>query len=119
MGSKSCMLPCRVDVLVLSTMRTYNLSRVHSKICHAITQMLTPNLNVTPDERPHFKYAFWAFPAAINGLQYCLPVVTVDGTHLYGKYKGHLLLEVALNGNRELFPLAYAVVDGETSESWA
>ncbi|RAL42881.1 hypothetical protein DM860_009388 [Cuscuta australis] len=46
-------------------------------------------------------------------------VVTVDGTHLYGKYKGHLFLAVAMNGNREIFPLAYAVVDGETCESWA
>ncbi|RAL42698.1 hypothetical protein DM860_009205 [Cuscuta australis] len=77
-----------------------------------------PNLNVTPEETTHFKYAFWAFAAAIHGLQYCMPVVTVDGTHLYGKYKGHLLLAVAMNGNREIFPLAYAVVDGETCESW-
>ncbi|VFQ79306.1 unnamed protein product [Cuscuta campestris] len=53
------------------------------------------------------------------GLQFCLPLVTVDGTHLYGKYKGHLLLAVEMNGNRELFPIAYAVVDGETCESWA
>ncbi|VFQ68697.1 unnamed protein product [Cuscuta campestris] len=98
----------------------YNLQNVYpGTIVEVVYSSHPPNLNVTPDEGPHFKYAFWAFPAAINGLQYCLPVVTVDGTHLYGKYKGHLLLAVALNGNRELFPLAYAVVDGETSNSWA
>ncbi|VFQ79379.1 unnamed protein product [Cuscuta campestris] len=72
------------------------------------------DLNTEPVIGVNFKYAFWAFPAAINGLQHCLPVVTVDGTHLYGKYKGHLLLIVALNGNHKIFPLAYAVVDGES-----
>ncbi|VFQ87840.1 unnamed protein product [Cuscuta campestris] len=77
-----------------------------------------PNLNATPEETSRFKYAFLAFAAAIHGLQYCTPVVTVDGTHLYGKYNGHLLLAVAMNGNREIFPLAYAVVDRETCESW-
>ncbi|VFQ95966.1 unnamed protein product [Cuscuta campestris] len=98
----------------------YNLQNAYpGTIVDVVYSSPPPNLNVTPDEEPHFKYAFWAFPAAINGLQYCLPVVTVDGTHLYGKYKGLLLLAVALNGNQELFPLAYAVVDGETSDSWA
>ncbi|VFQ68962.1 unnamed protein product [Cuscuta campestris] len=77
------------------------------------------DLNTEPVIGVNFKYAFWAFPAAINGLQHCLPVVTVDGTHLYGKYKGHLLLAVALNGNREIFPHAYAVVDGESTDSWS
>ncbi|VFQ89828.1 unnamed protein product [Cuscuta campestris] len=57
-----------------------------------------PNLNVTSEETLRFKYAFWAFAAAIHGLEYCMPRVTVDGTHLYGKYKGHLLLAVAMNG---------------------
>nr|GMD52641.1 uncharacterized protein LOC109176675 [Ipomoea batatas] len=50
----------------------------------------------TPDEF-HFKYAFWAFKAAIDGFKYCLPVLTIDGTHLYGKYKGNLLLALSMN----------------------
>nr|GMD14537.1 uncharacterized protein LOC109164720 [Ipomoea batatas] len=65
-----------------------------------------------------FKYAFWAFKAAIDGFKYCLPVITIDGTHLYGKYGGHLLLAVSMNGNKEIFPITYSIVDGETRDSW-
>jgi hypothetical protein len=65
-----------------------------------------------------FKYLFWAFRAAINGFNYSLPVITIDGTHLYGKYKGHLLLAVGMNANREIYPLAYSIVDGENFGSW-
>ncbi|VFQ82626.1 unnamed protein product [Cuscuta campestris] len=56
-----------------------------------------PNLNASPEEIPRFKYAFLAFLAAIHGLQYCMPVVTMDRTNLYEKYKGHLLLVVSMN----------------------
>ncbi|GAV82152.1 LOW QUALITY PROTEIN: hypothetical protein CFOL_v3_25605, partial [Cephalotus follicularis] len=37
---------------------------------------------------------FWAFDAAIEAFKYCRPVTCVDGTHLYGKYKGKLLITV-------------------------
>ncbi|XP_019184374.1 PREDICTED: uncharacterized protein LOC109179324 [Ipomoea nil] len=66
----------------------------------------------------HFLYAFWAFKPAIDDLQFCLPVITVDDTHLYGKYKGHLLLAMGRNANREIYPLAYSIVDSENGDSW-
>ncbi|XP_031116599.1 uncharacterized protein LOC116020255 [Ipomoea triloba] len=73
----------------------------------------------TPDEF-HFKYAFWAFKAAIDGFKYCLPVLTIDGTHLYGKYKGNLLLAVSMNANREINgrKLLYAVVEHTTPNQY-
>ncbi|XP_019168812.1 PREDICTED: uncharacterized protein LOC109164720 [Ipomoea nil] len=66
-----------------------------------------------------FKYVFWTFKPAIEGFKHCLPVLTVDGTHLYGKYKGHLLLAVAINANKEIHPVAYSIVDAETGDSWS
>lgn len=66
----------------------------------------------------HFLYAFWAFKPAIDGFRFCLPVIAVDGTHLYGKYKGHLLLAVGTNANKEIYPLAYSIVDSENAASW-
>ncbi|XP_031101842.1 uncharacterized protein LOC116005742 [Ipomoea triloba] len=42
----------------------------------------------------------------------------MDGTHLYGKYKGHLLLVVGMNANRKIFPVAYSIVDSENAASW-
>ncbi|CAH9080824.1 unnamed protein product [Cuscuta epithymum] len=65
-----------------------------------------------------FKYAFWSIKAAIDGFNHCLPVISIDGTHLYGKYKGTLLVAVAMNANREIFPLAFGVVDSENGDSW-
>ncbi|RVW77287.1 hypothetical protein CK203_050145 [Vitis vinifera] len=35
-----------------------------------------------------FQRVFWAFHPSIEGFKHCRPVLTIDGTHLYGKYKG-------------------------------
>lgn len=45
-------------------------------------------------------------------------VIVVDGTFLKGKYKGTLLLATTQDGNFNIFPLAFAVVDTENDESW-
>ena len=65
-----------------------------------------------------FKYVFWVFAPSIVGFTYCRPVISIDGTHLYGKYKGKLLIAMATDANNEIFPLAFAVVDDETGANW-
>ncbi|XP_057756101.1 uncharacterized protein LOC130975304 [Arachis stenosperma] len=47
-----------------------------------------------------------------------VPDIRVDGTHLYGKYKGCLLVAVSQDGNNNIVPIAFAIVKGETSEAW-
>ncbi|XP_048623639.1 uncharacterized protein LOC106412529 [Brassica napus] len=42
----------------------------------------------------------------------------VDGTFLKSKYKGVLLAVTALDGNPNLYPVAFAVVDSENDRSW-
>nr|KYP70656.1 hypothetical protein KK1_009883 [Cajanus cajan] len=42
-----------------------------------------------------FKRLFWTFKPCIDGFAFCKPIVQVDGTFLYGKYKGTLLVAVA------------------------
>ena len=61
-----------------------------------------------------FKYVFWDFAPSIVRFAYCRPVINIDGTHLYGKYKGKLLIAMAIDANNEIFPLAFAIVDDET-----
>ena len=61
-----------------------------------------------------FKYVFWDFAPSIVRFAYCRPVISIDGTHLYGKYKGKLLIAMAIDANNEIFPLAFAIVDDET-----
>ncbi|XP_019167691.1 PREDICTED: uncharacterized protein LOC109163403 [Ipomoea nil] len=66
----------------------------------------------------NFLYAFWAFKPAIDGFCYYIPVICVDGTHLYNQYKGHLLLACGYTANKEIYPLAYSIVDSENNASW-
>ncbi|CAH9103674.1 unnamed protein product [Cuscuta europaea] len=74
---------------------------------------------IETNETYEFCRAFWSFKASIDGFCHCLPVVSVDGTHLYGKFKGVLLVAVTMNANREIFPLAYGVVESENANSWS
>ncbi|CAJ2632602.1 unnamed protein product [Trifolium pratense] len=66
----------------------------------------------------HFERLFLAFKPCIEGFAHCKPIVQVDGTFLTGKYKGTLLLAVAQDGNAHIFPVAYAIVEGETKDAW-
>ncbi|KAH0656254.1 hypothetical protein KY285_031136 [Solanum tuberosum] len=42
----------------------------------------------------------------------------VDGTHMYGKYDIKLLIVVRIDGNDNILPLAFAIVDKESKEAW-
>lgn len=60
-----------------------------------------------------FQRVFWS----IEGLNSCRPVISIDGTHLYGQYRGMMLVIVAVDAD-QLFPLAFAIVEGENNDSW-
>ncbi|XP_065629548.1 uncharacterized protein LOC136067505 [Quercus suber] len=64
------------------------------------------------------RYVFWAFAPCIEGFRHCKPVISIDGTHLYGKYRGVLLIAMATDANNKVLPLAFAVVDKESGPSW-
>ena len=64
-----------------------------------------------------FQRVFWAFHHSIEGFKHCRPVLTIDGTHLYGKYKGIVMISMGYNGNNQLFPLAFALTEGENVDS--
>ncbi|XP_057744757.1 uncharacterized protein LOC130962580 [Arachis stenosperma] len=67
----------------------------------------------------YFHRLFWTFPPCVEAFQHCKPLVSIDGTHLYGKYGGTLLLAIAQDGNSNILPIAFALVEGENAESWA
>ncbi|XP_020262396.1 uncharacterized protein LOC109838356 [Asparagus officinalis] len=64
-----------------------------------------------------FTGVFWAFGPYIEGFRYCRPLLSIDGTHLYGKYKGVLLVATGVDADGGLFPLAFAMVDVENTEN--
>lgn len=48
----------------------------------------------------------------------CRPILGVDGCHLKGPYPGILLSAVGKDGNNNIFPVAWALVEVENSETW-
>lgn len=45
-------------------------------------------------------------------------LVCIDGTWLKGNFKGELLTAVSLDGNDQIYPIAWAVVVKENQETW-
>ena len=45
-------------------------------------------------------------------------MLTIDGTHLYEKYKGIIMIVMGCDGNNQLFPLAFALIESENVDSW-
>ena len=65
-----------------------------------------------------FQREFWSFKPSIEGFEHCIPVLSIDGTHLYGKYKGTLLIAMRCYGNNQFFSLTFAITGGENIDSW-
>ena len=58
-----------------------------------------------------------SFKSSIEGFEHCRPVLSIDGTHLYGKYKGTLLIAMGCDRNNQLFPLTFVITEGENIDS--
>ena len=65
-----------------------------------------------------FKSVFWAFRPCNIEFKKCRPVISIDATHLYGKYKGELMIAMATDANNKIYPLAFIVVESESTETW-
>ncbi|XP_025703185.1 uncharacterized protein [Arachis hypogaea] len=64
----------------------------------------------------YFYRLFWTFPPCIEVFIHCKPLVSIDETHLCGKYGGTLLLAIAQDGNLNILPIVFALVEGENAE---
>ena len=67
----------------------------------------------------YFMRVFWTFRPCVEGFKHCRPIIQIDGTHLYGKYKGKLLIVTSIEANGHIFPLAFAIVEEESQDSWS
>ena len=70
------------------------------------------------DDSGYFKFCFMTFSASIEGWKYYRPIISVDGTFLKRKFDGILLTVSSQDGNSQIFPLAFAIVDFESDVSW-
>ncbi|KAL2935023.1 Alpha-methylacyl-CoA racemase [Bienertia sinuspersici] len=71
-------------------------------------------------ERPlSFATIFICFKAALDGFfAGCRVLIGVDGAFLKGNYGEVLLSAVALDGNNEIFPIAWAIGSSEDEDTW-
>jgi len=44
--------------------------------------------------------------------------MSIDDTYLFEKYRGALLIVTGVDADGGLYPLAFAVVEGETQVAW-
>ncbi|CAH9134895.1 unnamed protein product [Cuscuta epithymum] len=77
---------------------------------------VNPELRVFP---PVFQRLFVCFDGVKQGwLQGCRKVMCVDGCFLKTFLGGVLLAAVGRDANEQMYPLAWAVVEGENNDSW-
>ena len=75
---------------------------------------------IETDSGNNFRYFFMSLGACIRGFQaHIRRVVAVDGTFMKGKYYGTLFSAVCLDGNNQIYPLAFRVGDSENDQSWS
>ncbi|KAL0696746.1 hypothetical protein Bca4012_063926 [Brassica carinata] len=71
------------------------------------------------NEKGRFMYLFMSFGQSARGFYNAMRrVIVVDGTFLKNKNKGTLLVATAVDGNSNLYPIAFGLVDSENDDSW-
>ncbi|KAM3190865.1 hypothetical protein ACQJBY_068691 [Aegilops geniculata] len=67
----------------------------------------------------YFRRFFMALKPCIDGfLAGCRPYLSIDSTHLTGKWNGQLAACTTLDGQNWMFPLAFGFFGTETEENW-
>jgi len=65
-----------------------------------------------------FQIFYSCLKACKDSFIFCRPIIGLDGCFLKGKYGGELMSDVGRDGNDQLLPLAYAVVEVQNKETW-
>nr|KYP38994.1 hypothetical protein KK1_039740 [Cajanus cajan] len=71
--------------------------------------------NVVNTRFRKFCRVFWTFKPACHAFNYTKPIIQIDETFLYGKYRSTLLIATTQDGNARVLSIAFAVVDGYTT----
>lgn len=68
---------------------------------------------------PVFQRMFVMYEAQMRGfLSGCRPLIGLDACHLKGPFGGQLMSAIAKDANDQMYPVAMAVVEAETKDSW-
>jgi transposase-like protein len=67
--------------------------------------------------RQYFLSAFYTFGQYVEAFKYYCDVLSIDGTFLTGKYEGIMLIAIGIDADRQLVPLAFAIME-KNNGSW-
>lgn len=84
------------------------------------TVTLLTEKSTIPREPEVFRRLYVSFPALREGfLRGCRPMICLDGCFLKTFLGGMLLCAVGRDGNNQMYPIAWAVVEAENNDSWS
>ena len=106
-----------LEIVRGNPVKSYNLLPKYS---HVLTKANEGTItHLERDGDGNFLYYFIALGSSIKGfMQYIRPIITVDGTHLKGLYRGSMFVATRLDGNNQLYLLAIGVMDSENNYAW-
>jgi hypothetical protein len=61
---------------------------------------------------------FLTFEQCVKAFKHYYDVLSIDGAFLMGKYECTMLITIGIDANRQLVPLALAIMDKENNGSW-
>ncbi|XP_058746137.1 uncharacterized protein LOC131619011 [Vicia villosa] len=75
---------------------------------------------LAPGLRPRFERCYLCFDGTKKALtKTCRPFIGLDGCHLKHRYGGIMLIAVGRDPNDQYLPVAFAVVESETKDTWS
>ncbi|CAI0432777.1 unnamed protein product [Linum tenue] len=75
---------------------------------------------LNPENKPLFQRMYVGFASLRRGfLQGCRQIIGLDGCFLKGLCKGELLSAIGRDANDQMYPIAWAVVEVESKDSWS
>jgi predicted permease len=67
----------------------------------------SPKPNGLKDHIEIFFRAFWCFSQCVEAIRHSRIMLSIDGTFVFGKYKGTLLVAISCDTDNALVPLAF------------
>ncbi|XP_072076693.1 uncharacterized protein [Arachis hypogaea] len=70
------------------------------------------------DLRPKFQRLYVCLDACKKSFMVCRPIICLDGCFIKTPYGGQVLTAIGWDPNDQILPIAYAVVEAETKNTW-
>jgi hypothetical protein len=73
---------------------------------------------ISPEGTQYFLCTFWTFGQCMKSFKHCCDALSIDGTFSTEKYEGTMLIVIGIDADRQLVPLAVAIMEKENIGSW-